>query len=127
MKIEELCIGNTVLHNGVEHKVYGLYSAEPNKEERFNNKPLVDLFDGSGICTALIDEIEGKMVTEEDLIRLGFVREETDEYLWENSLVYMVYEIRTNVLGMYGEWGKIVMYTHTLENLVRIFRNLSSL
>lgn len=120
MKIEELCVGDTVLHNGVEHKVYGLYSAEPNKDERFNNKPLVDLFDG-GVHTVPIDEIEGKEITLNDLIALGATKNRYNATRYHiKECVYYDTVKKTFYIPYFLGLNNIT-HLHHVENLLKLF------
>lgn len=58
-KIEDLRIGQTVRYNGkTVCQVYSLIGAAPYEDERFANKPMIELFDGGGLFNALEEEVE---------------------------------------------------------------------
>lgn len=71
MKVSELMIGNAVQYNGNPFKVTDISRAWPRVECKYNNKPVVTLFDG-GIFTVGLDEIEPIPITEEWLTKQGF-------------------------------------------------------
>ena len=57
IKIEDLRIGQDVRYNGIVCKVYSINGPKPDKSERFDNMPTVELFDGAGLITALEEDI----------------------------------------------------------------------
>lgn len=59
IKIEELHIGQKVIYNynSLVCFVYRISSPYPDKNERFNNKPTIDLWCGDGFITVLESEI----------------------------------------------------------------------
>lgn len=72
MKEIELRIGNYVSYNGFACEVLGVVSPQPHNDKRFDNKAVLDLFDGAGIITATIEEVSPITLTEETLKGLGF-------------------------------------------------------
>lgn len=69
--IRELQIGNRVLYNGYEAIVYSINGPYPNNDERFNNKPTIDLALG-GMITATEEELEPIILTKEIFDKLNF-------------------------------------------------------
>lgn len=57
IRIENLKIGQRVHYNGIVCKVYSIMSPHPDKNERYDNKPVIELCDGAGIITALEEDI----------------------------------------------------------------------
>ena len=74
MKVEEIMIQNAVRYNGNDFRVTDISRAWPRVEWKYNNKPVVTLFDG-GIFTVGLDEIEPIPITEEWLIKNDFRKE----------------------------------------------------
>lgn len=81
----ELHIGNLIQYNGLIWYVYGIHSPAPMKDKRFSDKYVIDLFDGAGIVSVTIEDVEGVSLTEEILIKAGF---EKEVILWDNELDY---------------------------------------
>lgn len=71
MKANELMIGNAIMYNGHIFKVTDISSAWPRENDRYNNKPVVTIFN-EGIFTVGIDEIQPIPITEEFLKKNGF-------------------------------------------------------
>lgn len=70
IKLSKLRIGNYVRYNEMIVPIYSIRSPYPS-EDRFNNKPTVDLVCG-GIITATLDEISGIELSDEILFDFGF-------------------------------------------------------
>jgi len=75
MKETELRIGNLVSQNGFQCLVYSIESAMPRREERFNDKVVITLYD-SGLATVTLDQISAVTLTEEWLLKFGFAKQD---------------------------------------------------
>jgi hypothetical protein len=96
IRIEDLRICQTVMYNGVKCRVYSIMGARPDKNERYDDKPTVELFDGAGLITALEEEIFPCEVAEEATERKAVYSNEDrndyyqkclDEYERENRVL----------------------------------------
>lgn len=63
--------GNYVEHNGVVWTVYSIIGAEPRKDERFDNKKVLTLWNG-GLINVPVDEVSPIELSEDWLIRMGY-------------------------------------------------------
>jgi hypothetical protein len=136
MKIDELMIQNAVRYNGSDFKVTDISRAWPMVEWKYNNKPVVTLFDG-GIFTVGLDEIDPIPITEEWLTKQGFKREyeELCEYTYYIREIdgYFV-EVRIGCSNMSDEYVNChidncdrtsvasadIRYLHQLQNLLNL-------
>lgn len=130
-------IGNVVQYSGSTFKVTDIDSAWPRLDDRYNNKPVVTLFDG-GILSVCLDEIIPILITEDFLTRNGF---ELDEKIYED-FEDKYYELKlekfsitihegSNTIGR-DWWVHIdsedccsiasadIQYVHHLQNLLNI-------
>lgn len=57
ISIYNLRIGQKVKYNGIVCKVYSIIGPHPDSNERYNDKPVIELYDGIGLILALEDEI----------------------------------------------------------------------
>lgn len=81
IRIEDLKIGQRVHYNGIVCKVYSIMSPHPDKNERYNNKPVIELCDGAGIITALEEDIFPCDDTENSTERKAmYCNEDRDNY-----------------------------------------------
>lgn len=72
MKANELRLGNYVMYNSMVMIVSEILSPKPRKDERYNNKYVIELFDGEGLIDATLEEISPIPLTEEWLLKLGY-------------------------------------------------------
>ena len=128
MKANSLRIGNLVSQNGFYGYVYSIESAEPRNDIRFSDKDIITLFD-NGITYVPIDEIEPIPLTEEWLLKFGYVKFELNQiynewYLnFDGILKYKIYETENSLKNT----SKFIMpnsnkpikiqYIHQLQNL----------
>lgn len=84
MIVSELMIGDVVQHNGHLFGITDISSAWPRVNDRYNNKPVVTLFDG-GIFTVGLDEISPVPISEEFLEKNGFVLDDDIEGITEEK------------------------------------------
>lgn len=84
MIVSELMIGDVVQHNGHLFGITDIGSAWPRVNDRYNNKPVVTLFDG-GIFTVGLDEISPFPISEEFLEKNGFVLDDDIEGITEEK------------------------------------------
>ncbi len=80
MKVNELCVGCYVMYNNNIFQVTDISRAWPRLDKRYNNKPIVTIFNG-GILTVGLDEITPLEIIEEFLEWNGF---ELDEKMYED-------------------------------------------
>jgi hypothetical protein len=137
LSTDKLSIGNLVLYNNNLFYISDISSAWPRVEERYNNKPLVTIFDG-GLITVGIDEISPIPITEEFISKNGFVLDDdindiTEEkyYLLKLDKFTITIHEGSNTLGR-DWWVHIdnedccsiasadVQYVHQLQNLFNI-------
>jgi hypothetical protein len=72
IKAEELRLGNYVMYNDMVMRVSEILSPKPRKDERYNNKYVIELFDGSGLIDATLDEISGISLDEDWFNKFSF-------------------------------------------------------
>ena len=137
MIVSELMIGDAVQHNGHLFGITDISSAWPRVEERYNNKPLVTIFDG-GLITVGIDEISPIPISEEFLEKNGFILDNDIEVITEEKFYLLKLDKFTitihegsNTIGR-DWWIHIdnkdcctiasadVQYVHQLQNLLNI-------
>ncbi len=132
MEASELRISNRVMYSGSDWLVTGINSPAPNKEERWNNKWVIELYQ-DGLVNATIDEIDPIPLTEDVLLKCGF---EELNYGWYSKNYFTdckespeVMSIKINLTtGRCGignddsgtcdaMTGKIITHVHQLQNL----------
>jgi len=79
IKVEELRLGNYVMYNGMVMSVSEILSPKPRKDERYNNKYVIELFDGAGLLSATLDQIEVIPLSKEWLEKIGFIPSHWDK------------------------------------------------
>jgi hypothetical protein len=104
VKETELRIGNLVSQNGYPGLVYSIESALPRREERFNDKVVITLYD-SGLSTVTLDQVSPVTITDDLLTRFGF----QGEY---NSMINIMTFILPGTPFSFVQ-GKFVMQTGT--------------
>ncbi len=115
--INELRIGNLVLHNGVEWYVDGIHRGYPHSEERFNEKDYVDLsFDG--IISATLEEIEPIHITEEILLKFGFNKDSDGDICFGKILYWIEGGFIQIAIGYTPLTNISCEYVHQLQNLI---------
>lgn len=72
MNIHALRLGNLVSYNGIFCSINGINSPTPMKDKRYSDKYIVELFDGSGLISATIDDIHEIQLSEEVLLAAEF-------------------------------------------------------
>ena len=137
MIVSELMIGDAVQHNGHLCGITDICSAWPRVNDRYNNKPVVTLFDG-GVFTVGLDEISPIPISEEFLEKNGFVLDDDIEGITEEKFYLLKLDKFTitihegsNTMGR-DWWIHIdnedcctiasadVQYVHQLQNLFNI-------
>lgn len=81
---QDLRIGNFVEHNNYIFRIYSIISPSPDRNERFNNKTVLELW-GNGLISVPINEIKPIPLTEELIIERGF---EKDKYFGSINSIY---------------------------------------
>lgn len=122
INIRDLRIGNYVMYNGLMMAVYSIIGAYPRREKRYDNKVVIDLFDGAGIITASLDEIKPIPITEKWLLKLGFEIEETDRrytsYIHpETPGLEVDYQLKTFTLYIGDTRISRIWCVHQLQNI----------
>lgn len=120
MRANELRIGNYVYYNGFTVSIASLIMALPREDKRFSDKEIVDLFDGAGLITTTIDEIEPIPLTEEWLLKNGFKNTYFNNY--EGKIMALTVEVRKVASRTYMEVGCIylgdrIKFVHEYQNL----------
>lgn len=137
MKLNEICVGCYVMYNNNIFQVTDISRAWPRVDMRYNNKPVVTIFNG-GILTVGFDEITPIEINEEFLSLNGFeidkiMNEEFGEKYYELKLEKFTITIHegSNTIGR-DWWVHIdnedcctiasadVQYVHQLQNLFNI-------
>ena len=116
IQANELRIGNYVIYNNIVTKVYSIQSPTPTFNSRFNNKFIIDLFEGAGIVTATIEEVKPIPLTEQWLIDFGFVSNPyNDEYFLPNKLILDINKMKGR---LEIHWKHVELkHVHQLQNL----------
>lgn len=126
MRTEELMIGNLVQYNGFRMTIAGIQPPWPREDPKFDGKHVIDLFDGAGIITAALEEVEPLEITEELLIELGFMKEKrlfgTDTFWNEGIGVSHIIEERWQFKNTFN---KMVLICHSVHEMQNIFYILS--
>lgn len=130
-------IGDAVQYNGHLCVITDISSAWPRVNDRYNNKPVVALFDG-GVFDVGLDEISPTPISEEFLVKNGFIMDDRfikiagDKY-YQLKLDKFTITMRdsSNTLGR-DWWVHIdnedcctiasadVQYVHQMQNLFNI-------
>lgn len=126
---KELRIGNLVEYNGIYWKVSEILSPKPHRDIRFADKYIVELFDGAGLSSVSIEDIQPIPLTEEILIKAGFKQNQMDgdEFYYSYDLKDDVYcdlslingdknGYLEAILFPYESWFRY-RYVHQLQNL----------
>lgn len=137
IRAEELRIDNLVEYNGIICKVSEIRSPKPFEDERFSGKFIIELFDGAGLITCTIDDINPIMLSEEKLLEFNFEKKEIkgkdyDEVQYSKQInvdVYIVFEDDFSCalfssesrepidIGVIPKW-EITKTVHGLQNLI---------
>jgi hypothetical protein len=119
LSIKELRVGNYVSANDVVSRVYSIDSPEPREEERFNNKPIIAVFNW-GLYTLPLDEVSAISLTNDVLLKLGFELEEFDHFNTYSKVIGGL--LMTYYSNGFVEVGDLILkhieYLHQLQNLV---------
>lgn len=118
MKIEELCIGNTVIYNGIECKISDIYSPRPDANPRFADKPVVGLL---GLFNVPLEEIEGKEITLDDLSKLGATKNKYASKRYHIKGCVFYDKINKTFYTPYFLELSNITHLHHVENLVKLF------
>jgi len=113
---------NYVEYNGMIMMVSGIYSPKPLKDKRYSDKYIIELFDGAGLLNCTIDEFEPIPLTEEWLLKMGFVKYKSDVRFYQNSSL----KIKVHKNGYQFRWSEslvYVKYVHQLQNLYHALTN----
>lgn len=121
---KDLMKGNIVEYNGYYAVVYSIFGPYPNSDERFNNKECVDLILG-GIATVTIDEINPVTLTEEILLKCGFIYDVDFDGIVLDLDCGVSFGFDSTILYYHGNlesyWVDIlkeVKYIHELQNII---------
>lgn len=98
LSASELRIGNRVMYSGSDWVVAGINSPAPNKEERWNNKWVIELYQ-NGLVNATIDEIQPIPLTEAILLKCGF-----EKHINETQIDGIEMKLQISGHGRDGSW-----------------------
>lgn len=117
----QLMIGNLVEYNGYKMKVYSIAGPAPHKDPRFDNKHILDLFDGGGLLTVPEDEVYPIEITKETILEILKFKEESS-IVYKGKIIELGVEARAYSEKVYMEIGGIyigsrIKYIHEYENL----------
>lgn len=119
----ELRIGNYIEYNSMIMMIDGIQSPRPMKDKRYSNKYLINLFDGAGLITCTLEEIN-PIPTEEDwMLKLGFEVTNSKHYSkGKLSIQFPVIEQNLYPKGRvyYNSWAiknEIIKYVHQIQNV----------
>jgi hypothetical protein len=120
IKIGELRLGNLVKYNGLIMEVSEICSPKPLKDKRYSDKYVLELFDGYGLITCTLDEIEPVIITEEQLLYSNFTfkpeGDEVYEQIWKHLEGLEIWEHDEGFCHDYL-FGGDIKYLHKLQNL----------
>lgn len=74
MNLEELKINNLLEYNGQVCRVMSLLHPTPMKDPRYSDKPLVEIYVGSGVITVPLEDCEAIELTDKWFYNFGFYR-----------------------------------------------------
>lgn len=127
VNINDLRIGNYVEYNGIICVIYSIISPEPRKDPKFDNKCIIDLFDGGGLITTTLDDIKSVLISNDKeksiLPKLGFKYVESDapgigEYgWWENEHFSLTRTFGEYIHGIEGTTIPPFDSLHKLQNI----------
>lgn len=123
MKANELRLGNYVMYNDMVMRVSEILSPKRREDERYNNKYVIELFEGEGLIDATLDEIKPIPLTIEFLLKFAAKsRFENTEFIydrfrliWKESYGYW-YVIDTDSIAYITK----VEFVHEWQNLIFI-------
>lgn len=113
----ELRIGNLVEYNGVIWNVSEIRSPKPLKYKRYSDKHVIELFDGAGLISVPIENVNPIKSTEEWLIKFEFEKEEKIQfYQGYNKGNFHVFE-DDGCFYYCADWWIKLKYIHLLQNI----------
>lgn len=117
--VKSLMIGNLIEYNSIYCKIESILSPRPVKDQKFDNKYIIDLWDGGGLISSILESIYPIPLTPEILEKCGFVEKGVE---WELPLGALKLKIRLYGDKVYTEIGNSlylgdrIKYLHQLQN-----------
>lgn len=114
MNAKELRLHNYVMYNGMVISVSEILSPKPRSDERYNNKYVIELFDGAGLIDATLEEIEPISLNEEWILKSKIEKQNGYPYKFLNGYL----KIRNGVYFFkYYDIEVELPFFHNLQNL----------
>ena len=128
MKAEDLRIGNIVLYNTLLLEISGINSPQPYKDVRFNNKWIIELFDGASFITTTLKEIKPVLITKEMILQYDGWQGGTS---WGNywhrvescGIRYIADSKKWRITWNGSEIGERIKHLHEYQNAFKLLSN----
>lgn len=114
MEVKEFRIGNLVIYNGMIMRISEICSPKPLKDKRYSDKYIIELFDGAGLISCTLDDIEPIAITEEYLLKFGYWKLDYKDshFVIKGHVIW-----KCNDLFMCEKNGIILKHVHQHQNL----------
>lgn len=120
-----LRIGNLVEYNGITWYVHGICIPAPMEDKRYSDKYIIDLFDGAGVISVTIEDIEAILIDSDVLTKAGF--EFSSHFVWQHTKSGILfdqcepeceYRYNTGITSAYPYSDIVIrsLYLHDLQN-----------
>ncbi len=121
----ELRLGNYVLYNGQVAIVSGINSPAPRKDKRFDGKYVIELVLG-GLIDCTPEELEPIALTEELLLKLGFIIEDQKYEYFSHQDIPGIFQLFDGVAEYSIDSNDVcwVNNLHQLQNLIFSISNV---
>lgn len=127
MTAEELRLGNYVMYNGIVVCVYGIIPPAPRKEEYWNGKWILELFDGASTITARLEDISPIKLDKDWFDKFSFQFFE-DGFGWDkyrkNGLEIVIAPTNVGKIPAYYVFNDYIYIrlVHKLQNLYYVLK-----
>ena len=122
--IEELRIGNYVIYNDMIVSVYGIIPPAPLKDERYSDKWLIEVLDGSSYHTARLEDIspidfDANWAEKLKLKKVNWKENVYGRYVTEHSHWFEIGRFPASGGSIYidDKQKNIFDYVHELQNI----------
>lgn len=128
LKANEFRIGNLIRYNKYVMSISEICSPKPLEDKRYDGKYIIELFDGAGLLSCLLEEIEPIPLTEGWILKFGFTKvrdgyrishpNDMVDYIIDNieNRWHLSVDHHQDLQSLYAfSWD--VYYVHQLQNL----------